>query len=346
MKFKKNFNYEFSDYNDNFLVTLKKRPIKILMIFISAFLFAFAINIILAKSKTIPTGLTSLPTIIVYIVPETKPYFGLMFFGFNIPLIIIFWNKIKKKIIYLSILWIFFQNIFNLIFTLIPELTNWLNDHFSVSKEFDEMGVDEALRQNKNIWPIIYYTFIGSTIVGLSLGIAWKQGATSGGTDFISYYYSRKKQKSVNKVIMLISLLIFVFSFILLIIFTKIDLGDTKIYKFFGIQAFSTITYIFVNSYFLNIIYPKYKKVEIDIYTTEPVKIIDYFKKINYWHSYNLWTGFSGYTGKKIYKIKTICLYLESNWLLSEIYKIDSKIWVSFKNIQKIKGNFNTSRVD
>ncbi|VEU59100.1 Uncharacterized BCR, YitT family COG1284 [Mesomycoplasma neurolyticum] len=309
-------------------------------------MFSFAINVIFAKSKTIPTGLTALPSIITYIIPETKPYFSLMFLAFNIPLIIFFWKKIKRKLIYMSLLWMAFQNIFNVIFN-IEVLNKWLHFHFAVDQEFEEMGIDKVIEENKKIWPIIYYTFLGSTIIGLSLGIAWKNGATSGGSDFFTYYYSTKKKRSIGRVIIIFNLNVFIFSFIILILFTNFKIGNTKIIHFFGVQAFSTILYIFISSYFINIIYPKYKKVEIDIYTTNnPNKILKYLKEINYWHSYNLWCGISGYTGNKIYKIKTICFYLESNWLLAEIYKVDPNIWVSFKNIERIKGNFDTSKMD
>ncbi|SYV96962.1 Uncharacterised protein, partial [Mycoplasmopsis edwardii] len=45
----------------------------------------------------------------------------------------------------------------------------------------------------------------------------------------------------------------------------------------------STFFYILVTNIVINILYPKYKKVSLTIVSSNPEKVLAYFKLINYW---------------------------------------------------------------
>ncbi|UWD34115.1 YitT family protein [Mesomycoplasma molare] len=327
----------------NLIEVCKKKPFSIFMMFLSSCLFTFAITVILAQSKTIPSGLTAIPTLITYIFSITKPYFSFIYLLLNLPLIIIFWKSIKKSFLYLTIIWMIFQNLWNLFFN-IEIIKNFLIYHISITSE--SWNINKALESNSDLWQIIYYTVFGSVLIGTSIGISWKFGGSTGGTDFISYYYSTKKRKPIGKILFIISISIALFSLITFGSLGHFNIGEGRIYRILGIQVISTILYIFITSIIVNLIYPKYKKVAITIYCSEPQKIMNHLKEINYWHSYNLWVGQSGYTGKETYKIKTIALYLEVKMIVSELRKVDPKIWISLKPVIETSGLFDTSRIE
>ncbi|WGI36954.1 YitT family protein [Mesomycoplasma lagogenitalium] len=340
-------NIENQNQPKNLIEIIKKRPFSIFMMLISSFIFSFGISIVLFQSKTIPSGLTAIPTLITYIAPSTAPYFTLMYFGLNLPMFIIFWKKIKKSFLYLTLLWIIFQNLWALFF-MIPigewgNIHNFFVYHISIKSSWN---IDQVLLANDDLLPIIYYSVLGSILVGFSIGIAWKFGGSTGGTDIVSYFYSTKKKKPIGRLLFIISISI---AFSSLIIFGSLgafNIGSGKIYRLFGVQLISTLIYIFMTSSIVNIIYPKYKKVCISIYTTEPEKISAHLKNINYWHSYSIWKGTSGYTGNDIYKVQTITLLLEVKPILRHLKQIDPKIWISLEPVIETTGLFNTSKVE
>ncbi|MGZ9454152.1 YitT family protein [Mycoplasma sp. AC157] len=327
----------------NFIDVCKKKPFSIFMMLVSSFLFTFSIVIVLAKAKTIPSGLTAIPTLITYIFSETKHYFSLLYLALNLPLIILFWKHLKRSFMYLTIIWMIFQNLWNLFFN-ITVVHDFLSNHITV--ESDNWDVVKALELNTDLWPILYYTFLGSVLIGVSIGLAWKFGGSSGGTDFISYYYSTKKRKPIGKILFSISISIAFVSLVLFGTLGYFNIGEGKIHKILGIQVVSTIMYIFLTSMIVNLIYPKYKKVELTFHTSEPEKILAHLKVMKYWHSYNLWEGISGYTGKPTYKIKTIALYLEVKYIVNELKNVDPSIWISIKPVLETSGLFDTSRIE
>ncbi|VEU75096.1 Uncharacterized BCR, YitT family COG1284 [Mycoplasmopsis maculosa] len=113
-----------------------------------------------------------------------------------------------------------------------------------------------------------------------------------------------------------------------------------------GLREISTFMYIVVNNIIISIIYPKYKKVEVQISCKNPSKIIKYFKKIKYWHAYTIIQGKSGYSGDNTYIVTTNMLLFETRSIISDINLIDPKAWISVKSVEKISGTFNTKFVE
>ncbi|MBN3534561.1 YitT family protein [Mycoplasma procyoni] len=335
-------NLEHQTTPQTFLQVIKRKPFSIFMMLISSMMFSFGITIILSQSKTIPSGLTAIPTLITYIVPQTQPYFALLYLAFNLPLLIIFWKHLKKSFILLTVIWMLFQNLWQLVFN-ITEIHKFLVYHVSITPQ--NWNVENALKDNSIVFPFIYYTVIGAILIGVSIGLAWKFGGSTGGTDIISYYYSTKKKKSIGKFMFIISLIIAFSSLLIFGILGHFDIGG-KIYRVLGIQVVSTMIYIFLTSIVVNWIFPKYKKVSISFYTAEPEKIVAHLKNMRYWHSYNIWEGTSGYTGKSTYKVKTVCLYLEAKPLIEQLKQIDPTIWVSIKPVLETSGLFDTSKIE
>ncbi|WLP85596.1 YitT family protein [Mycoplasma seminis] len=90
---------------------------KVFLLFWAAFVFNFGIHIFLAKSDTIPSGITGIPTILQYLFPFLTSYFALIYFACNLPLFIIFWKKVKRSFLVLTLVFMLFLQVTNFIFT-------------------------------------------------------------------------------------------------------------------------------------------------------------------------------------------------------------------------------------
>ncbi|MBN0919103.1 YitT family protein [[Mycoplasma] gypis] len=197
-------------------------------------------------------------------------------------------------------------------------------------------------------WPIIIYTIAGAILGGLAASIAWKNSGSTAGSDIIIYYISKVKKMSVGRVSFFVACL---FAGISIIAIGGVELGGVVNDHPWNMAAFvvrviSTLVYISVYNILISFIYPKYKKIKIDIHTTKVEEVCAHFKEINYWHGYSVVTMKSGYTGKESTKIETIALFLEQSIIEQEVRKIDPNAWIGITPVVNVKGIFNTNKVD
>ncbi|MBZ4195132.1 YitT family protein [Mycoplasma tauri] len=383
---------------------VKKRQIclyfkRIILIFIAAMIFNFGVLAFLNRGDTIPSGLSGFPMLAILIAKsrgvQLDPYFALLYVGINIPLLLGFGFKVKRSFILLTVAFMSFQIISNIIYT-IPEVKNFILQYTNIASGWyknivinfknEDGSTTSIFLENSTGWPILINGVLGSICVGIPVAIAWKNGGSTGGTDIIAYYFSTKKQKNVAAVMLMVSLCS---TSLFLLVFgiaaphsEAIDLSlvrqdyltinseETKMTgklvldatnnitqqqfteryisprTVFGLREFSTILYIIINNVLLGILYPKYKKVTLEISCKNPEDILQYLKDIKYWHSYTIYTARSGYLDSDIKIISTTLLYLESKDLIDDIKLIDPKAWVAIKPVEEVKGSFNTSFVE
>ncbi|MGY6171851.1 YitT family protein [Candidatus Mycoplasma pogonae] len=320
---------------------IKDYPLSILMMFFASLLFNFGIHFFVVRAATIPSGVTSIPTILTYIFEELKPYFSILYLAFNLPILIYFWFKVKKSFIFLTASWMIFQIVWEQILLTGPI------QHFLMSNT--EIKSGWKISDGTDQWLALYYTFVGAVFATTGIGLTWKFGGSSGGTDVIVYFFSVKKQKPVGMFMLLVSITITFFSFLTIYLTGNfIKNPDNKIDKILGIKTISTIIWMLIISMGVNFIFPKYKKVLVSIYTTpeKQTKIMQHLLAINYWHSFNAWKGTSGYTNREVAKIETAALILEVNFLKREVKKIDPNCWIITRNINVISGKFDTTKID
>ncbi|QJB70957.1 YitT family protein [Mycoplasma sp. 1654_15] len=306
----------------------------IFMMLVASFLFTVGVHIFIGKAEVVPTGIAALPVLINLIWPDTSPYFSVLYLAFNVPLIILTFKYVRKSFIFLTVAGMLFQNLWTFIFE-IPEIKTWINNSIDISVPY----------KSNNTWEIMFYTLIGGVIAGFGIGIGWKFGGSTGGTDFITNYISGKYKKSIGKMSFILSIAFAVVS-IIIISLMKYNYPEKYGSPFTFIQIIGTFIYLITTTTFLNKIYPKYKKMLLTIYTTKAEEIFTYLKETNYWHSFHLWKGMSGYTRKEVYKIDTIVFYIEIIAILREISKIDSNFWFSISPILTTTTRINTSKID
>ena len=93
-------------------VLKKFKKKKTLIILFCSFLYAFANTSLLTKAASVPSGLSSVSMSISLILPFLKPYLNFIYLILNIPLFIIFWKKLKKSYMYLTVFFLVSNAIF------------------------------------------------------------------------------------------------------------------------------------------------------------------------------------------------------------------------------------------
>ncbi|QJR44419.1 YitT family protein [Mycoplasma miroungirhinis] len=204
------------------------------------------------------------------------------------------------------------------------------------------------LNINIETWPVIIYTLGGSILGGLAAAIAWKHSGSTAGSDVFIYYISRVKKISVGKVSFRIAACFATFSIVVIGIleYTGNVLDHPWNSSVYLVRCLSTVFYISFYNLIINFIYPKYKKIKIEIYSSKIDVICAHFKAINYWHAYSIVKQTSGFTQQDNQRIETIALFLEQNEILREIHKVDPNAWINVIPVLNVKGKFNTQKVE
>ncbi|WP_435129916.1 YitT family protein [Mycoplasma sp. 6243] len=370
------------DHGLNFKRLFKRYWNKVIFIFIASLLFNAGIQIFLKRAETIPSGVTGIPTLIQYAVPAVEPYFALLYLAFNIPLFLIFGWRIKKSFIFLTLTFMLFQILTNLFFTA-PVISvglqefitfterneptsNWSNIVYSfIGALFIALGISISWRSGGSTGGtdiIAYYFSVKSKKnVGHVLSII---GVATAITFLIifaflkpNYLYPNPLDNEGRIITNIANMPVYKDNaFIngswdinkLKEIFNNKNSvngsGPHRIY--FGIRELTTFLYILIVNVFIDILYPKYKKVDVTIISCNPEKVLAYFRLINYWHSYRIESYKSGYTGKQATKISTVMLILETPNIISDLKLIDPNIWISISRVKQVVGNFNTEFVE
>ncbi len=155
----------------------------ILAIMIGSALFAFSLNYLVMPNHLFEGGVTGL-TLILYYLFNIQPW--LMNILVNIPLFVIGWKLLGKKVLYLSILGTFSVTLWLAIFEKFPLAINLEHDLFLVS------------------------TFSG-ILMGIGLGLIFKAGGTTGGSDIIARIGHKYLPYSIGQIILAVDMIILTF---------------------------------------------------------------------------------------------------------------------------------------
>lgn len=155
----------------------------ILTIMIGSALFAFSLNYLVMPNHLFEGGVTGL-TLILYYLFNIQPW--LMNILVNIPLFVIGWKLLGKKVLYLSILGTFSVTVWLAIFEKFPLAINLEHDLFLVS------------------------TFSG-ILMGIGLGLIFKAGGTTGGSDIIARIGHKYLPYSIGQIILAVDIIILTF---------------------------------------------------------------------------------------------------------------------------------------
>ncbi|MBW0594607.1 YitT family protein [Mycoplasmopsis anatis] len=322
--------FTFSEY-------VKRYWLRVVFIFFAALIFNFGAKMFLVRGDTIPSGLSGIPILINILIPETKPYYALIYLGVNLPLIFTVGLKIKRTFTVLTVLFMIFQIGTDFVFSL-----NVVHDFLVNSINFGP-----ELKPDHDTWIKLLYGVLGAAFIASGIALSWKSGGSTGGTDFIVYYFSTKLKKNVALVMSVVSITTAIVFLVIFGIFQPHPITEKSPHRvYFGMRELSTFVYLVVNNLIVNLLYPKYKKVKLSISCSNPTKVLAYFKLINYWHGYEISSIKSGYSGAEVYKIDTVCLLFETRNIIEDLKSVDPTVWITVYPITKVVGSFNTQYVE
>ncbi len=281
----------------------------------------------------------------------------------NIPLLILAYFKVGKRFFKLTTIFMIASTIFGIAIGFIPNIEK-LFIFGNLIRNTPQKIVDYKVQ-------IVFWNREKDAIKQLSLflyGIAWAiiqafiasalfiLSSSSGGFDILGMWYSRKYFKSVGSIFMiihLISLLIantagtFIPIGLTLNNNPKIanDVVAWSISTFFNPNLISGIVMILLNGFVVNLLFPKYNLVHVQIYSSKAFEINELLKNNeNNTYATSITKIIGGYTLKEKNVINTTCMYFDAASLLLFVRKIDTNAFFTITDIKKADGYIYVSQ--
>lgn len=308
--------------------------------------------------------------------PTINMIYNLMFYGMyllvNIPLIIFSYKKIGKNFTIISTIPVVISNVIPLLINLIPNVNELFifgdtrPTELSIVQQIQN-GVPVLVEEHTELYnngvsiltfifketnstlvtdapkfiPMVLYTLGAGLINGFAFSMIIAVGGSTGGLDFISFYFAYKKNKSLGPVLL---------AFNVASVFITTMLGSYISAVVVNPQAYSGYEYFFSQNLFTGIIYaitlstmignlfPKDKVVKITIYSSKVYKIRNHLYSKNFNHSLTINNTTGGYSLTEQKNIEIICMFIEVPKILQEIKTCDASGLITITRIKGIDG--------
>lgn len=286
----------------------------------------------------------------------TDPYLGnlmfyLIFYGLyflvNIPLCFFGYYKIGKKFAILSFVTLLVSNLVPISINLIPGATEWFTNGFQIFgnvQPIDPNGHILTFEDSIDIikFPsFVLYGCIAGFISGLSYAVILIISGSTGGVDFISFYYSIRKNKSIGPIVFYFNLASVIIS-IIVGSFIPAGMANGFSYQdFFSQNLVVSLIMILMTFLTYNYLFPKDKIVSIKIYGSKIFETVKYLNEKKFTHSMTINKSIGGYSGQDNFNLEIVCQYLELPQLLSDIRKVDTDALAIITTVKGIDGRMN-----
>lgn len=218
----------------------------------------------------------------------------------NVPVALICAKKISKRFVFFSLLQVFLTSF---LFQIIPNYPL-----------FDEQVLNVVF---------------GGYIWGMSIVLALKAGASSGGTDFIALYFANKNGREIW-------MQVFAFNAMILCVFGVIFGFD---------KAGYSILFQFISTKTISTFHTRYKRVMLHIYTVKKDEVVDtYLEKFH--HGITALDGYGGYSHHPVSYLTAIVSSYEVGDVLETLKETDPKIIVSVTKVENFIGRFYNKPLD
>lgn len=218
----------------------------------------------------------------------------------NVPVALICAKKISKRFVFFSLLQVF--------------LTSFLLQIIPNYPLFDEQVLNVVF---------------GGYIWGMSIVLALKAGASSGGTDFIALYFANKNGREIW-------MQVFAFNAMILCVFGVIFGFD---------KAGYSILFQFISTKTISTFHTRYKRVMLHIYTVKKDEVVDtYLDKFH--HGITALDGYGGYSHHPVSYLTAIVSSYEVGDVLETLKETDPKIIVSVTKVENFIGRFYNKPLD
>ncbi len=173
------------------------------------------------------------------------------------------------------------------------------------------------------MYDILLCAIFGGILNGLGIGICLLSNATSGGTDIISIFMSKKYQKDAWNYIFMGNVTVLVIAGII-----------------FGIEeSLYSIILQYVSTNVIQMIYKRYQKNTLFIVTEKVDEIYAIIRDLTH-HDGTLFRGVGLYQGKTRNMVYSVVSSEEMNRVVSEIKNVDKDAFINVMKSQQITGKF------
>ncbi|MEG3641787.1 YitT family protein [Mycoplasmoides genitalium] len=276
---------------------------------------------------------------------------------FNVPFFIFGWFKISKKFTLLTLYFVAVSNLFGFFFSYIPGIDNFfLFANLTTAKDggfenlINEKGVQLIFweKSAEKQVSLLFYGLIWGFLQAVFYSVILIIDASTGGLDFLAFWYSEKKYKDIGGILMLINTVSFIIGYVIgtyltgsLSVQSYVD--DDK-HQPFGVAFFLSPNLVFtllmniVLGLFTSFYFPKYQFVKVEVYGKHIEKIRNYLLDNQQWFSITMFEAEGGYSRQKTQVLVTNCLLIKAAKLLEDVRKFDRDALFSITFIKKLDG--------
>ena len=283
----------FARYNRNKII---RRLITILAVTASALLQTFVIQTFIRPSGLLSGGFTGIAILINDIASLYGGSFSISLgmLVLNIPVALLCSRSISPRFTFYSLMQVFLASLFLKVFQFQPL--------------FDD--------------PMLNVIF-GGFLYGISIAIALKGNASTGGTDFIALYVSNKTGRSIWEHV-------FAGNVVILCIFG---------FMFGWIYAGYSILFQFISTRTVSSFHHRYERVTLQITTMHAEAVIKAYVK-KYRHGISCVEAVGGYSHKKMYLLHTVVSSYEASEVIDLMRGEDPHIIINVLKTQNFYGSF------
>lgn len=306
-------------------------------------------------------GIARLTQIIMYknnapaeiIDPVYNAIFWGSYFLANIPLIFFAYKKISKRFAILTIIYILFNQLFGYSLSFIPNIHSiqiFGNTYLQMDNEIAKLvGLQiTAWDSGNGAFSLMIYSAACAILIGFQYSMLYIIGSSTGGTDVVSFYFAKKKNKniasslaSINLTCIFISVMIGSFTS-LMIIDPSISEDPNKLIQFiFSPNLIFSIFLVIISSIELNYLFPRSKFTQIKIYTKDSFALKNNLIMAGYKHDIFI-NQMHDLNDEPVYTLETICMYIELPNVLSTIRSVDKSSTISINRLSDIDGDMYT----
>lgn len=273
----------------------KKNITAVLMIVLSSLVQVFSLLAFVRPMGMLPSGFTGLATLINMMLERINISISVsnLILLLNFPVAIFCYKKISKRFVILSCLQFSLVSLFL---------------HIPITPVIDDFLLGAVF---------------GGVLTGISVVIALKVDASSGGTDFISMYVSNKLGISIwNYVFMMNVVQYTIFGII----------SD------FHLAGYSMIMNLIITST-ISKLYYRYNQTTLQITTSKPNEIIEGYTK-KYRHGISIINAKGGYSKKEMSMLHTVVSNAEVSAVVMSIQEIDNDVIINSFKTERFYGKF------
>ncbi len=289
--------------------------------------------------------------------------FNALFWGLtvvvNIPLVIFAYKKISKELAIITLVYILWTQICGLSLSFIPGIGDiWIFGKTITEVpqllELYNQGLTFLTWEDFDVAKIVslfMYSVFSVMLIGFPVSLLYILNGSTGGSDIISLYFSKKKNREIGKTLIYFNIILLILSttigiFIPIITspgineFLNNQVSAHVVSLFFSPNLIISLVTTIVSSLIIDIIFPRHKKIKVQIYTNSEniLNIRNHFIDNNFHYSLTINNTIGGYSLDKKQNIEIICNYIEVGRVISEIRKIDQQALISTIILDDIDG--------